>query len=225
MRAAVRTRVLLSILPLTLLLCACQTRGDLRPAVPPGQQQDAGVRLALIMDAWYGDPPNLADAIVPVHVTIENQSPRSLRIRYSELTFVGPIFDYAPLPPYRLAGRTMTVKSPDPMLVPRFSSSGFRVAPQNYPNYPGREVWSGAWKDWPLFYELQYPKWTGALPTVDMIELALPEGVLEPGGRVSGFLYFETLHREAEDPVFEFDLVDARSFLTFGVIRIPFMQR
>ncbi len=213
------------LLTLTVLLCACQSRGDLRPAVPPGQVQDAGVRLALRMDAWYGEPPNLLDSVLPVHVTIENDSTHALRVRYSDLTFVGPILDYAPLPPYRLAGRTMIVKSRDPMLVPRFSGSGFRVAPQNYPNYPHREVWSGAWEDRPLFYELQYPKWKGPLPTVDMIELALPEGVLEPGGRVSGFLYFEKLRREAEGPVFEFDLIDAHSALTFGVIRIPFVQR
>jgi hypothetical protein len=55
-----------------------------------------------------------------------------------------------------------------------------------------------------------------------MIVKALPEGVLEPGGRVTGFVYFE----EVEDvPRVRFvaQLVNASTGARFGTLTIPFV--
>ena len=60
------------------------------------------------------------------------------------------------------------------------------------------------------------------LPTGAMVQKALPEGVLEPGGRVTGFLYFEDIDVGKDDrATFVTDLVNASGGETVGAIRIP----
>jgi hypothetical protein len=60
------------------------------------------------------------------------------------------------------------------------------------------------------------------LPTADMIHKALPEGVLEPGGKVTGFLYFEDVKTDKNDKAtFTTDLVNAATGEPVASIRIP----
>lgn len=49
------------------------------------------------------------------------------------------------------------------------------------------------------------------LPTVDMIERALPEGVLDPGRRMSGFLYFEHLRKPSSSAPIPYNMRCTRS--------------
>ncbi len=72
-----------------------------------------------------------------------------------------------------------------------------------YHIYPGASGWYGpGWAYWagPLSYAPWYWQWVGVWgpryypserPSADVINQALPEGVLEPGGHVNGFLYFQ----------------------------------
>jgi hypothetical protein len=55
-----------------------------------------------------------------------------------------------------------------------------------------------------------------------MLDRALPDGVVEPGGRVGGFLYFQRLERPGPF-TFSVDLVDAKTGQRFGAITIPFV--
>jgi hypothetical protein len=61
------------------------------------------------------------------------------------------------------------------------------------------------------------------LPTEDMLAKGIPEGVLEPEGRISGFLYFEKLPENLDRITFEADLINARTGVTLGTMRIPFV--
>lgn len=61
------------------------------------------------------------------------------------------------------------------------------------------------------------------LPTIEMREAALPEGTLEDGGEVYGFLYFEKVAKEEIGLTFKNDLVDASDGKTFGTISIPLL--
>lgn len=221
----------------TLLLAAlvigCIGRGTLIPA--PGAQRlpgdpqaavgtAAGVQLTVRASAWRGDPPTLSDAVTPLHVTFKNDSQYELRIRYQEITFSDSALDYSPLPPYKLAGETVTVTDDQPIWVPRFEHSRFFVAPY-IPDVSGLSPWAYQWSSDRRFFERQYLKWTVSLPTVDMIERAMPEGVVQPGGSVSGFLYFEKFPRGTGQIMLKADLIDARTELTFGTIEIPFVLR
>jgi hypothetical protein len=55
-----------------------------------------------------------------------------------------------------------------------------------------------------------------------MLEMAIPEGVLEPQGRVAGFLYFQRMNDDLKQITLKADLLNARTGATFGTLSIPF---
>jgi hypothetical protein len=219
------------ILTAALLAVGCAERA-VRPApdAPPlpgarnaASADVAGVRLRVESSAWHGTPPNLTRAVVPLRVSIENRSNHLLRVRYRDFAFRGPVLDYYPLPPQKLVDRDVTVKS-DPLLLPRAVGPGFHVPLAHYPNAPDSLFWDLPWEANPEFYRRQYAKWTVSLPTVDMIDQSLPEGVLDRGAQVDGFLYFEHFRSAAHRLRFTVELIDARTGLTFGTLSVPFVH-
>lgn len=220
-------------LPLTAaaLLAACGGRARLEPA--PGadmlpapregaRASAAGVTLTAEVDAWTGVPENLEQEVIPVLVTITNEGTRPLRIRYNEFRLEGAAGRrYAAIPPFDVRG---TVSEPvDGFAYPY---DGFAVAPYLRRWYPAFSPFDGAFALDPVYYDRYYPRFVRVrLPTGDMIQKALPEGVLAPGGRITGFLYFEELEGEERLVDFRFDLVDARSRRDFGTLSIPFVVR
>jgi len=60
------------------------------------------------------------------------------------------------------------------------------------------------------------------LPTPDMLSQALPEGLVQDGGNVTGFLYFPSV--TGSEPAVELDMTlsDASDGEAFGHIAIPF---
>ena len=54
-----------------------------------------------------------------------------------------------------------------------------------------------------------------------MVGKALPEGVLEPGGTIQGFLYFEDGDPKGDMADFEMDIVNATAQQMLGTARIP----
>jgi hypothetical protein len=101
--------------------------------------------------------------------------------------------------------------------------TSFRVAPHLRRFYPGLIVADGFLLDEP-FYSRYSVFRTLKLPTGDMVQKALPEGVLEPGGKVSGFLYFPELESSGAI-TFAMDLQNARTRASFGKVTIPFVVR
>ncbi len=63
----------------------------------------------------------------------------------------------------------------------------------------------------------------GTLPSREMMERALPEGVVDSGGRVSGFLYFQHVDRREAQVSLEMKLVDAKTGESLGHLTIPFV--
>jgi hypothetical protein len=55
-----------------------------------------------------------------------------------------------------------------------------------------------------------------------MIQKALPEGVLDPGGRVTGYPYFQNVKKDVGMVELTNELVNAKDGEIFGVVRIPF---
>jgi hypothetical protein len=94
----------------------------------------------------------------------------------------------------------------------------------------------GAYRDWGpgspfavggLFHDDFFPGYPlylrVPLPTSEMIRLALPEGALDPGATVEGFLYFDRVKRKAGRVTFEATIVTAFSGERLGVVAIPFV--
>jgi hypothetical protein len=180
----------------------------------------AGVQVTVGSQHWKGTPPDLESIVTPLHVTVENGSAVPIQIRYRDFTLTGPDgLQSAAIPPLQIQRPgTQTVA-----LVPGFAAHRYLLFRPYGPWYPMYPIWEGPF-DWdPAFYDQYYATWQPPLPTPDMINQAVPEGVLQPGGHVSGFLYFHKLKRSEGRVVFAFDVINAEKRERLGTIRIPLM--
>lgn len=209
-----------TVLLFLLALGGCATR--LVPApdaqVLPGRgagavARGAGVQLSASARAWTGRPLNLETAVTPILVTIENGGPVPLRVRRDDFVLVPP--EGAPLQargPWEIGGVVID-PAPTGLAYPRTSIGvGFGLGT---PFFRGDPFFSDDY-----YYPMQVRV---PLPTGDMVQMALPETPLEPGGRTSGFLYFDRPKRRAKRYDFTARLVDARSGEPIGTVIIPFV--
>lgn len=205
-------------------LLACAHQNQLVPA--PGasiagqprvaEETVAGVRIQVDSSAWKWG--RVSDVLAPVQVQIENRSDHPLRVAYSQFTLGGRSgFRATALPPFQVAAANAAPVEPEFAF-----RGGFFIAPWEARFYRhGLAVWGGPlWFDAP-YYGANYGLWPAAQPDEDVLRRALPEGVLEPGGQVSGFLYFANQPKGAE-LVFLATLMDAGNGQVFGTIQIPF---
>ena len=225
----------LLLLASALLAAGCSAPGtqlDPAPAANTVSAETAvdrvnGVRMTAETGAW-GGLARVKTEVTPIRVTIENGSRVPLRLRYDEFALVNPQGRrYAALPPYGVEGSVedpTLVDAYSPVTSPGFTYSGFSVAPYYRSVYPSVTPYAGSFGYDPLYYDRYYTAYREiALPTEEMVREALPEGVIDPGGRVSGFLYFERVPPTAPRVRFRADLADAQSGETFGEISIPFV--
>jgi hypothetical protein len=212
-------------------MVGCASQPTLRPApeakLVQGSSKAAvataeGVRMEARVDAWRWSPTNLDRQLTPILVRIENNSERPLRVRFEEFQLVTPGgMAYAALPPFDIRGEvTQRVGTY------AYSAPGFYLAPHLGPYYSGFGLYGRPFGHYPSYYTSYYPVYGRyELPTRDMLVRALPEGVLEAGGRITGFLYFANL--KALDPQpdrvrLRYVLVGADARERFGAIEIPF---
>ncbi|MEJ2186788.1 MAG: hypothetical protein P8Z36_12725 [Gemmatimonadota bacterium] len=215
----------------------CATGGAyLRPAptanvAPRGRNvavgEAAGVRIVANGKAWHGNPINLGSVITPVKVRIYNASAVPVQIRYRDFHLTAGGFASAALPPYRIrtvanAGRRYG------LLIPGFAYSHFFIAPYYAPFYRWRfRMWRGPFAWNPGWYAGTYAMWNVAprLPTADMQAKAIPEGVLEQDGQLSGFVYFRRIRGRNIPVTLSFDVRNARTGAKLGTITIPFVSK
>lgn len=209
-----------------LLALGCAT--ELEPApqaqTVPGLEDAARrsvehVSLIAKASAWPG-PIAISDQVTPLQVRIQNDSERALLVRYVQFSLVDRSGrQYAALPPLEIEG---SVKEP---VQGAFGYRRFMGAPHYTGRYRHFPLHAGPYPYDPFYYDTYHGYWAEFdLPTQEMIQRALPEGVLEPGGYVQGWLYFEKVSDDASSrAVFRADLVDQASGRTFGEVRIPFL--
>jgi hypothetical protein len=89
----------------------------------------------------------------------------------------------------------------------------------------GIGYWGGPWAYPPYYYDWVFawgPTYYPARPSEDVLTLGMPEGVLPPGARVSGFLYFKRAtaqHQGALD--LGWDIHDAQTGAPLGSLHLP----
>lgn len=219
------------------LLGACANTASLKPAPwattqPTSESTTAavdmvsGVHVSVIPRDWPGSA-RISEEVTPLKVRIQNTSNDRVMVRYSEIRLVAPDGStYAALPPYSIEG---TVSDPQVTrggrpVGRRFPGTGFAVSPMYSPLYPGFPVAGTSFPHDPLYYSHYGSFWrTADLPTNAMLELALPEGVLDPGGSVQGYLYFEKVDPDVPRVRFRMDVVNAGRGNEIGMIEIPFV--
>lgn len=209
----------------------------LKPApeaqVVPGNElaavtEAAGVQMVVEAGAWDGRPRHLSRELTPLRVSITNNSGSAVRMQYEDFAIdTGRGITYTPLPPFKIQGEVVErgdrpLTWPRYAIRPRFAHSGFYLAPWYSPYYVGLTPWARPWAFDPLYYDTYYPRWTVKLPTVDMLEMAIPEGVIEPGGSVSGFLYFPEIGEDATRVTFSAQLMEGENGTRLGALEVPF---
>lgn len=109
-------------------------------------------------------------------------------------------------------------------ITPEFDSDNFYAAPYWGYAYPGIGWWSGYWGAPYGYYNMYYPYMRRYhLPTRSMLRKGIPEGVVDKGGYISGFLYFQKPSKNASQPLeFTARLIDAKTGRQFGTLEIPF---
>jgi hypothetical protein len=179
-------------------LVGCAHEQGLLPApeakVAPGTpkvayDQSSGVEVLVEGDAWHGNPRDLDKVMTPIRVTVRNRSAEPVRITFKDFALETPSANRVnPLPPFSM--HTLGPKRTSVVTTPDFDYDGFWVAPFYGPYYPTLTPWWRPWAYEPGFYDEHFVEWRVQLPTEEMLRAALPEGVVQPGGHVSGFLYF-----------------------------------
>lgn len=214
----------------SVLICAVVLAGcanTLEPApsantVPgPGEgamARASGVSMVARAGVWDGNPRNLAQRLTPLRVTFTNNGSVPVRIRYNELMLVAQGRAYKALPPLEIEGtvtRTVT---------PAYPAAGFGYAPYYHQYLPATSLYSGAFGYSTPYWNRYGPVLRKVdLPTQDMIDRALPEGVIEPGGSVSGFLYFPGIEGDVKRVRLRADLINANNGEALVSLNIPFV--
>ncbi len=247
-----RTRASWPVLAALLFAAGCLTQTKLQP-LPAAQTTQGGaalaeaegVRLVADGDAWKGSPSNLENIVTPVRVRLENQSGRPLRLEYEHFVLEGASrFQYAALSPFELREEGLAVGGSGDTSDNAALNVGVGVGTGGpWPAWRGGPfVGSSAWGPWGRgwydpFYDPWYDPFFGGpyargywappepLPTRDMVRLALPEGTLQPGDSVTGFLYFQDVSEREGTVTLQARLVDARTGEQFGTLSIPFGVR
>lgn len=193
---------------------------DAYPVEAPGRAAVAvcaGVRITVSAGAWHGYPPNLPRMMTPMLVVVENDSLRPIEIRYENFSLLGARA-FAALPPFWPMGAVEPVTSVYPQ-------SGFAVASWLAGSLPGRSVVTGEFPFHAGYYNRYFTEIVRTYrPSVDMQRKALPEGVLAPGGRVTGFIYFERVQIVGRI-VFVSRLVAVGGGRALGTVEVPFVRR
>lgn len=180
----------------------------------------AGVKVWVDPQRWRGEPSTLESLVTPLHVILENTSQVPILVRYRDFSLLGADgLMTSAIPPFQIQrpGQSGSV-------APAYGLRGFALLGPYGPFYPGMQLWGGPF-DWdPGFYDQAY-QWDPSLPTPDMLRQALPEGVLQPGGRAEGFLYFHRLRQGSGEVKFTEDVFAAESNQRVATLRIPLAVR
>jgi len=211
---------------------ACATQPELLPASGHPSavgrkslavESRSGVTVTADGSVWDSSPKNLATELTPVWVTLHNETGRSLRVQYDEFTLRGASGAvYIALAPY--AAGTSGAR-PAFQVQDGGDFDKFQVAAYLAPSYPWLPVWTGPLPHGP---SIDSVAWRAGLPTDSMLERALPEGVLENGGSVSGFLYFQKVDARESRATFQAGLQEPtpawQPIRQVAAIDIPFLR-
>ncbi len=190
---------------------------------PPTQRTVEGISIRATAGAWPGSP-HVLDEVTPVGLTIVHRGDRPLRIHYGDFQLVDHVGHvYAALPPLDVRPGPASSKRPPSSPTLRPNATRFSVAPHFAWLYPHAPV-DPRLRLAADYYELHYTYWHALEgPTPDMIERAIPEGVLEPGGRLDGYLFFERADLLAGRLDLVVHLMNPDTQAIFGTARLPLL--
>ncbi len=220
-----------------LLFAACARSPDLEPANAAteieGLDDAAGVVVSNVQiivqpDEWPEERV-VPDNVTPVLVEIQNASQHALRLEYKLFALATSSGQkLSALPPFNVYGtwKEPRVARQGSRFELQYEAERFEVAPFYADLYEGVPSYRRPFVADQRYYGATYERWRkmdAPLPTRTMQLMALPEGVLHPGGRVAGYLYFDKVPAAAERVDFHLSLVDAFDGEIFAVASVGFL--
>ena len=194
------------------------------PAPGPGEGASAiaaGVQVVAHTQAWHFDPPNLVSKATPILLEVTNNSDRTILLHYDQIALTdagGNKIDV--IPPYNIEG---TVSVPVTVQQPYYFGR-YTYAPYAYRFSPTYVRYNGGFAYDPQYYQPYVTIYTDiALPTPEMLQRALPEGAIQPGGTAGGFVYFKRFRRGEQVLTLRVNIVDETSGEIVGTAKIPFV--
>jgi hypothetical protein len=203
----------------------------------PGMENAAmayasGLKVTAQVDKWP-EGGGKSNRVTPVHLVLENQGTTPVRIQYRDFSLVGANGqELAAIPPFEIR---QGVVAPIAMhrgdaIEPAWSASGFEVARAYVPVYEQEQDMSTTQDpvDYDIsYYNSYYSDWGAEedsenAPSEDMLEHALPEGTLNTGGRLDGYLYFQKIGDNPERVTLRAQAVDATTGKLLDTARIQF---
>jgi len=204
-----RMRQRLALFTALLLLTGCAA-GQARPAPAAGVAGD--VDIVAGAGAWRGWPSDLSRFVTPIHVSLVNRGAAPVRVSHDDFALVANGRRLSAVLPYEVRG---VVYEPPPATLPSAGFSPGTADPPSAGDWALRGSAMAAEAD-PARVGEQF-----ALPSPDVLDRALREGVVQPGGRASGFVYFEPLGAHPGPVDLAVRLLDARTGQTIGHVVIP----
>ena len=184
-------------------------QADLKPAaaadeVPflerAAQDSDGQIEIIAQPAPWPGDAV-ITRAVTPLRVQIRNHGEIPVEVHLHAIALVsGEGRVHHAVPPVAIRGRVPSLDQPAQVVQPGFEADRFTVAGRYRRVHPRLRNYNGPFRHDVPYYRRYYDQWstTERLPTPEMAASAMPEGVLEAGEQVTGWLYFERVSDDAE---------------------------
>ena len=159
----------------------------------------------------------------PARVEIRNRSERPLRVRYDAFALqAGGTMQAGPVPVLLIdAGRD--IPGMGGLSGEEWDQRSFELSGDYAVIYPDRKVYEGEFEGTTVdAYRSRSGGEVSGLRDRALLASTIPEGVIMPGGRVEGTLWFDNVAQADSTLVFTMDLVDASTGEEFGTIEVPF---
>jgi len=163
-----------------------------------------GVELAVRPSAWRDVPRDLPDYVTPFLVSLVNGAALPVEYDYPDVRLFDEFrFQYTALPPIEVE-RILRGTADGEVRLAAFGSTPPILRRRAVPDAPDWWWTRSAWSGWPWYYPWPwyYYPWFPAVG--DVYRRALPMGVLQPGARLEGFVYFPQLRPGARALTLEF---------------------
>lgn len=223
---------LLALACCTLAACAHSER-ELAPAamahaaghVPNAAlDEDQDVKLIAQAHDWpSGVERDGIGHLIPFKIWLYNGSPRALQVRLGSFVLsTADNSDYRAVPLLPGPATREVIRGPE------FEQTAFEVAPYFADAYPGLPAYSGRFAYQSLYYSRYYDAKAADAVSDGMLRQILPEGVLEPGGRLVGYVVFQ---RPSETDLqegnvrFRLELAERGAAPAYARLSIPFADR
>jgi hypothetical protein len=164
--------------------------------------------------------------VTPLKLTVENNGSVPVAIRYDKLYLMTDGGErFAALPPFQAkAEAAESVAAPPTPLAPLwFTHRGFLVAPYLRYYYPALSPFGYSYSYDPLYYQRYVDYWAQRRVAMNEVRRhAIPEGVVEPGGVVTGFVFFEDVDGDVARVTLYAQLPNPRDGTAVASLRVPF---